>query len=145
MGAWEGEKLLSVYPGDTDNNGVVNEWDIVPIGLFFLDTGPAREDASLAWTPQNASLWDSENTVYTDANGDGEINEMDVIAIGVNWGNTHNGTSKALAATPSYDVETLRPHLADFRTLHDGLQGDNEPVRKMRALLEQLIKQILQR
>ncbi len=143
MGAWEGEKLLSVYPGDTDNNGVVDEWDIVPIGLFFLDTGPARPDASLAWTPQNASVWSSENAVYADANGEGEINEMDVIAIGVNWGDTHNGASKALATTPTYDLETLRPHLADFRALHDGIQGDSEPVRKMRTVLEQIMKQIL--
>ena len=61
---------LVVWPGDTNNDGIVNQVDVLPLGLFWASTGPARSDASMTWIGQPASPWTPENSTYADANGD---------------------------------------------------------------------------
>jgi hypothetical protein len=139
MGACEFGADATVHPGDTDDNGLVDEWDIVPIGLFFLGSGPPRQGASLAWRPQTVQAWDAWNAVFADANGDGEVNETDVAAIGVHWGETHGGDWRRSGGLHQTADETLAPHAAAFRALYDGLRGGGEPFRKMRALLEEIL------
>ncbi|MFQ5605188.1 MAG: hypothetical protein ACE5HS_18130, partial [bacterium] len=41
-----------VWPGDTNNDGVVNAADVLPVGLHFGKTGPTRSGASLSWSGQ---------------------------------------------------------------------------------------------
>ncbi|MFQ5604345.1 MAG: hypothetical protein ACE5HS_13840, partial [bacterium] len=41
-----------VWPGDTNNDGVVTAADVLPIGLHFGKTGPTRSGASLSWSGQ---------------------------------------------------------------------------------------------
>ncbi|MBN2103790.1 hypothetical protein JW835_07095, partial [bacterium] len=82
--------IFNVYPGDTDNNGVVNALDVLPIGLNFLSEGFARDTVSFAWGPSQAESWYPAISTFADANGDGTVDEKDVIGIGVNWGNTHS-------------------------------------------------------
>ncbi len=80
---------LIVWPGDTNNEGIVNQADVLPLGLFWGSTGPPRPGASIAWTGQSAPPWTPENGTYADANGDGTVNQADVLPIGLNWGKTH--------------------------------------------------------
>ncbi len=86
---------LIVWPGDTNNDGIVNQVDILPLGLYWSSTGPARAEASMAWTGQICTPWTPENATYADANGDGTVNQVDVLPIGLNWNKTHT-----LAAIP---------------------------------------------
>ncbi|MFQ5649853.1 MAG: PKD domain-containing protein [bacterium] len=81
---------LIVWPGDTDNNGVVNQADVLPLGLHWGRTGPARDNASTAWVGQPAEPWTPETATYADANGNGVVNQTDVLPIGLNWGQTHS-------------------------------------------------------
>jgi len=80
-----------VYPGDTDNNGVVDERDILPIGLYFETSGPARVEPGTLFelTPvhlnDGVSSWAPWRAVYADADGSGEVNADDVCAITDNW------------------------------------------------------------
>ncbi len=80
-----------VYPGDTDNNGVVDERDILPIGLFFETSGPARAEPGTVFElipvhlNDGASSWAPLGAVYADADGSGEVNADDVCAITDNW------------------------------------------------------------
>lgn len=80
---------LIVWPGDTNNDKIVNQVDVLPIGLNWGKTGPARPNASMAWQGQSATPWNPINVTYADANGDGAVNQIDVLPIGLNWGKTH--------------------------------------------------------
>jgi hypothetical protein len=87
---------LIVWPGDTNNNGIVDQADILPLGLHWGKTGPARQNASMVWSGQLAP----QAATYADANGDGTVNQADVLPIGLNWNKTH---------TQSLMVEALSP------------------------------------
>jgi len=77
-----------VYPGDADANGVVNEMDVLPIGLYFGIQGPARNQGD-NWEPQFSDKWSPRMATFADCNGDGIINEQDVLTIGKNFGLSH--------------------------------------------------------
>lgn len=129
---------VPVHPGDTDNDGLVDELDILLIGLHFLQEGGSRPDASLAWNPQPVLEWDNLAATYADANGDGIVDEKDVIAIGVNWGNTHGDTSVTFAVN-SIDSIELWECRNNFIALYNSLTGSGEPIIAMRSLLESLL------
>ena len=52
-------------------------------------TGPPRQNPSSNWVGQPATPWSPESATYADANGNGEINQADVLPIGLNWYKTH--------------------------------------------------------
>ncbi|MCH8272183.1 MAG: T9SS type A sorting domain-containing protein [Candidatus Marinimicrobia bacterium] len=137
MGAIE-TFYTSVRPGDTDNNGTVNEFDVLPIGVYFLYNGSPRQIATFDWSPQSAILWDLNPATYADANGDGIVDERDVIAIGVNWGNTYTNTSASFAINPS-DATLLNHHREAFQGIFNSLSGESEAVKAMRALLRPIL------
>ncbi len=78
-----------VYPGDTDNNGIVDERDILPLGIFWQDTGPMRPDgASLIWGMKPTYRWDVVRATYADADGNGIVEAHDICGISDNFGRT---------------------------------------------------------
>jgi hypothetical protein len=81
---------LFVWPGDTNNDGIVNQADVLPLGLFWRQTGPVRTNASTNWVGQIATPWTNKNSTYADANGDGIVNQADVLPLGLNWHKTHD-------------------------------------------------------
>lgn len=86
---------ITVWPGDTNNDGIVNQADVLPLGLHWNRTGPARSGGSCAWSAQFAAPWTPLAATYADANGDGIVNQADVLCIGLNWGRTHTTASSA--------------------------------------------------
>jgi len=88
---------LLVYPGDTNNDKIVNQADVLPIGLYFNKTGPVRTNASLAFTGQMAFPWTApEASTFADANGNGIVNQADVLVLGLNWAKTHTSTVREI-------------------------------------------------
>ncbi len=85
-----------VWPGDTDTNGIVNNFDLLNIGLAYGATGSVRPNASINWTPQKADNWTESTPIsltnykHIDTNGEGLIDDNDTLAISQNWGSTHN-------------------------------------------------------
>lgn len=85
-----------VWPGDTNDDGVVNNFDVLNIGLGIDSTGPTRPNANLNWNGQPAAAWSqttpSSNTNYAhiDTDGNGSINLDDTTAINLHWGEMHN-------------------------------------------------------
>ncbi len=79
-----------VWPGDTNNDGVVNQQDVLPLGLCFAETGPKRPNATVNWEGQPVQCWDRDACTYADANGDGLVNQADVLPVGLHFGRTHN-------------------------------------------------------
>ncbi len=93
---------VTVWPGDTNNDGTVNQADVLPLGLCWDHTGPIRANASMNWTRQICPPWTPLSCAYADANGDGKVTEADVLAIGLNWGKTHTAAS-AFASSESLE------------------------------------------
>jgi|GEM_PF-1210729 len=88
---------VPVWPGDLNNDGVVNVADLLPIGYFYGNTGTARPNATLSWNAQPAILFGYDKTiaassafeVFADGNGDGKIDLADQASIGFNLSNVH--------------------------------------------------------
>lgn len=82
----------NVWPGDTDNNGHVNHFDLLPIGIGFGAAGPQRQNATIDWVGQYAEDWSQYtpssaiNYKHIDTNGDGVIAADDTLAVSQNWG-----------------------------------------------------------
>jgi len=92
---------LCVRPGDTNNDGKVDQTDVLPLGLHWARTGPARQGApSCLWECQTVDPWNPETAAFADANGDGIVNQADVLCIGLNWGLTHDVGSLAPVFLP---------------------------------------------
>jgi len=87
---------LMVWPGDANNDNVVNQGDVLPLGLYWNKTGPARQNASNSWTAQTATAWNPAAATFADGNGDGVVNQGDVLPVGLNWGRTHTSPSFAI-------------------------------------------------
>jgi spore coat protein CotH len=126
-----------VYPGDCDNNGIVEAADILPIGVYFLQTGYTRDEVSFVWQSNSADAWDELATTYADANGDGEVNEQDIIGIGVNWGNSH--TVQGLCHSVNRDDEDLlNEHRETFQSIYNSLSDSNTETAQIKSLLNSL-------
>ncbi len=84
-----------VYPGDADNNGEVNQYDLLYIGYAYGTVGPMRLEDDTEFFPQIIPLLWSQafpnglNYAYTDANGNGVVDFADVLTVGANYGQTH--------------------------------------------------------
>ncbi|MEL6850454.1 MAG: right-handed parallel beta-helix repeat-containing protein [Bacteroidota bacterium] len=82
--------VSTVYPGDANNDQVANAWDVFSIGIAFGQTGPARPNASLAWSPQAAPEWGKNlpsglDLSHVDTDGNGIIQAADMTAISTNY------------------------------------------------------------
>jgi hypothetical protein len=118
-----------VWPGDVNNNGVVNYGDRSALNKYIHDanlnplwlTGPKRYRPDAAtnaftyytWTAQLSSAWSTPDGCYMDCDGNGSVNTLDNIAIKFNWMRTH-GTptpkgSGALTAT-TFDMSQNFPN-----------------------------------
>ena len=139
MGAFDLIQEFSVYPGDTDNNGIVNELDVLPIGIYFHKTGPSASDVSYAWETRTVTdIWDDPLACYADVNGDGNVDEVDVVGIGVNWGNVHD-VNTSLMTIDFQDSTLIRSHKNDFLIILNSLKGESEPTSAIRKFLAGII------
>ncbi len=80
-----------VWPGDTNADSVVDERDILPIGVYFDQQGPSRQEADLQWHRHlgyavvAGSAWEPYQSTYADADGNGHIEYEDICAVSDNW------------------------------------------------------------
>jgi len=86
----------SVWPGDVNNNGIVNGIDLLYWGTAIGSTGPQRVEVSGEWQAQPLPpLWsqsfpDGVNYAYADCDGSGVVDDDDFDdAIEDNFGLTH--------------------------------------------------------
>lgn len=85
----------SVWPGDANYDGVANNQDLLPIGLFYGYVGTHRPNPSTNWMPQASHDWydtlqSGVNIKHVDTNGDSLIVDNDTLAIHLNYGLMHN-------------------------------------------------------
>lgn len=118
----------AVWPGDTDNNGMANQYDLLPIGIAFQAEGPTRINASADWSAQTARLWPLSTPAtgiryhYIDSNGDGLVGNLDAEVLGTNFGEEHDFSGIAIAPellspasdnAPAIFVDPVSPLLLD--------------------------------
>jgi Leucine-rich repeat (LRR) protein len=130
--------VVSVYPGDTDNNGIVEALDVLPIGVYFLENGIPRESTGFFWSSVSGEPWEILPATFADANGDGVVNEMDIIGIGVNWGNTHE-TGEYSFVLNLNDKTRFIDHRAAFQELYNSLSGEGEVIDEIREILRYVL------
>jgi uncharacterized repeat protein (TIGR03803 family) len=87
-------RLCDVWPGDANNDYVVDNADLLPIGLFYGDYGHPRSVISNAWQGWPSTDWfitqsNGSDIKHIDCNGDSLINANDTLAIGLNFSSAH--------------------------------------------------------
>ncbi len=95
-----------VWPGDANNDGIVNNYDLLHIGLAYNDTGPQRPITSIEWWGQYAKNWNREfpngiNYKHADCNGNSVVNAQDTLAIIANYKKTHNKKEGEISGSPT--------------------------------------------
>jgi len=83
-----------VWPGDADENLVVDNLDLLPVGIKWGMAGPARPFLSSLWYGYSCNDWadtlqSGTNTKYVDCNGSGTIEMGDTLPVYVNYNATH--------------------------------------------------------
>ncbi|MGK7370935.1 MAG: T9SS type A sorting domain-containing protein, partial [Candidatus Halalkalibacterium sp. M3_1C_030] len=81
---------VSVWPGDADNDGLVDELDVLSLGQYWLSAGPLPIYPGIAWVARNVEAWIPEEGTYADANGDGIVDYRDLLPVGLNFGETNS-------------------------------------------------------
>ncbi|MDI6791582.1 MAG: Ig-like domain-containing protein [bacterium] len=126
-------KTVTVWPGDTNNDGQVGAKDVLPIGLYWKSTGTARTSAQTSWIGQQATAWSPVAATYADANGDGIVDAKDVLAVGLNWHKTHTVYSSAPALAESNMIDWAA-YLPALREMYEALgSSSNTELRDVLA------------
>jgi hypothetical protein len=121
------EAYFLIWPGDTDNNGVVDEEDILLIGVYWRNTGSPRSSISFEWKANDyPEGWEPSIASLADCNGDGEVNITDVLAICLNWDKTHTTVLES-----PFVPQNLEPYRDNFVEIYNSL-GNSEIEIKIR-------------
>jgi len=140
------ESGIPVWPGDTNNDGIVDERDVLSVGIYWRITGPPRTCHSpqreTSWRVHSAMDWTPEAAIYTDANGDGIIDGQDIQVIILNWHKTHHVGANVAAPIAGVDH---RKHLTAYKELYRALENapDVESTTRMRQFLAHIISDAL--
>jgi hypothetical protein len=100
--------FVDVWPGDANNDGLVNTDDYSSVGLYMRQGADNRNtrtfkrpNASTMWTSQRCILWDDAPATYADADGDGAVTVVDGLIVKLN-----DGLSKSVANTKNNSVQS---------------------------------------
>lgn len=82
-----------VWPGDADNNNIVDNNDLFSVGMYLNQVGPARASVSNIWQADSCSNWGINqlncNLKHADSDGSGNILADDTVAINLNFSAAH--------------------------------------------------------
>lgn len=109
-----------VWPGDADDNTVANNFDLLPIGLTYGNSGSPRAQISNLWTPYASTDWNGipiaglPNEKHFDSNGNGVIDSSDVDAILLNYGQSYfRSNTNSLAGISPFGINNVAAYIGD--------------------------------
>ncbi|MEW5702578.1 MAG: choice-of-anchor L domain-containing protein [Candidatus Zixiibacteriota bacterium] len=70
-----------VRPGDANDDGTVDERDILPLARHWLRTGPTRQRSDVPWALEPAETWIPRDATYADCDGNGIVDSLDICPI----------------------------------------------------------------
>jgi hypothetical protein len=79
---------VEVWPGDTNNDGLVNADDVLPLGTYWLYTGPTPARLDSVFAGRTVERWVPEAATFADTNGDGRVDYRDLKWVGMHFGQT---------------------------------------------------------
>lgn len=89
--------FINVWPGDTDNNGIVDYLDYEPVNRFMSLGSKSKNmrsfkriNSSSIWVPQRVLKWDSAMVTYADCDGNADITMQDALIVTYNLNKTHD-------------------------------------------------------
>jgi hypothetical protein len=100
-----------VYPGDANDDQIVNKSDILAIGLAYGYQGDARQNPTPYWCAQSCAPWNGNipgtnvNSKHADCTGNGVVNMSDFNAVFYNWGESHHATPPPNDHRPSTGID----------------------------------------
>jgi hypothetical protein len=110
------------WPGDTDNSAIVNNFDLLPIGLTYGDSGIIRSNQGINWQGYESNDWfianptlNLPNYKHIDSDGSGVIDSLDIDAINLNYGQQYTRTSNF----------SLQGNIPFFVTSGNAMPGDS--------------------
>lgn len=91
-----GQSCQLMWPGDVNDDNVVDVTDFLDLGLAYGDTGIARSAQGMQWHPFISDDWDSTqlsgvNMKHADCNGDSIVDMSDTLAVQNNFSLMHVG------------------------------------------------------
>lgn len=98
-----------VWPGDANSDGLVDNTDVLELGLAFSSTGANRTPGGNLYTSQYSTNWtgtvsSGKNLCHADCNGDGVINNNDTIAILTNYLLPHAFKTSEISSNPELNI-----------------------------------------
>lgn len=107
-----------IWPGDTNNDGVVDVGDLLPIGLAMGGYGtPRLNPQTTNWAAQYSEDWLGDinglNLKHIDANGDQVISALDTQVVMQNLGLQHRLRAAPQSFAP-FDISFKGPQEAEF-------------------------------
>lgn len=133
---------VAIWPGDTNNDCKVDEYDILPIAMYWKMKVSPRRDTSLDWEGISVEVLTDEEmkAVYADTNGDGIIDASDILAIGRNWGKARP-MSKLMAKDKSLEIVDIdhSKYLEAYRAMYNLLLASSSESDKY-IVLKQTLK-----
>jgi len=105
-----------VWPGDANADNLVNNFDLLHLGVGYGSEGQPRMVQGIEWTGLEALDWvkvflSNLNCKHADCNGDGIINAGDMGAIFLNYGESHDSVSPSILIG---GIETDAPLYVDL-------------------------------
>ncbi len=103
-----------VWPGDANYELIVDNFDVLHVGLAYNSGGPVRNGASNSWVGQPAADWpfqfaNGANLKNADCDGNGTVDNQDTTAISQNYGMSHPPrlSSPLLSSLPPVQLYVL--------------------------------------
>lgn len=109
-----------VYPGDANNDGVVNTCDLLLTYLYNGFTGIPRSTIDNSFSAINSMNWDtvqpftSKDLKHVDCNGDGVINIGDTLAISMNFTSSHNKLMEDSIQNVEEELDNIKSNLPSW-------------------------------
>ena len=87
-------RYSDVWPGDANNDFIVDNTDLLPIGLYYGQTGYSRVALGNFWQADycadwGVNQWNNNDLNHVDCNGDGLIDRNDTLAVNLNFSMVH--------------------------------------------------------
>jgi len=153
IGAGESEYLsllalaaVTVWPGDTRDDGRVSIIDILPIGRFWDKRGDERQPQTAEWQAGLTPIagWSPQEAAFADADGSGVVDKDDVLVIANNWGKTHTDGNLAPEPPDAMRVLADRSLLERYQEMYQALSqiDDSEGAMALRDALGKLIGEL---
>ncbi|MDR9447513.1 MAG: T9SS type A sorting domain-containing protein [Balneolaceae bacterium] len=99
--------LVTVHPGDTDNDGSVGISDVLPLGVHWLTSGPAPIHEFTTFEAREVESWVSELATYADTDGNGVVNHLDLKYVGLYFGqDAGSGQAKPVGGAQADESQT---------------------------------------